>query len=114
GRNFDLDMTSDREAILLNKEALQTLGFEGAESAIDKHISYGQEPNLRKVKIIGVVDFRSNSFKHQNYPVVYQINWAPLRYLSIKFANIGGKDVEASLASIEQEWKNFYPEQPFD
>ncbi len=114
GRNFDLAMISDREAILLNKEALQTLGFDKAEGAIDKDISYGQEPNLRKVKIIGVVDFRSNSFKHQNYPVAYQINWAPLRYLSIKFAHIEGKDVEANLASIEQQWKNLFPEQPFD
>lgn len=114
GRNFDLDMTSDHEAILLNKEALQTLGFDNAESAIDKDISYGREPNLRKVKIIGVVDFRSNSFKQQNYPVVYQINWAPLRYLSIKFTRIEGVDVEANLASIEQQWENLFPEQPFD
>jgi len=114
GRNFDTDMITDRQAILLNKEGLQALGFDNAESAIDKEISYGREPNLRKVKIIGVVDFRSTSFKQQNYPVIYQMNWAPLRFLSIKFGNIEGKDVDANLISIKQYWENLFPEQPFE
>ncbi len=114
GRNFDLNMTSDREAILLNKEALQALGFVNAKSAIDKEISYGRGPNLRKVKIIGVVDFRSTSFKQQNYAVVYQINWAPLRYLSIKFGSIAGVHIDANLAQIKQHWESLFPEEPFD
>ncbi|HPH45806.1 MAG TPA: ABC transporter permease [Chryseolinea sp.] len=114
GRNFSEDIESDQQAIIVNKEALEEFGFDKPEDAIGNEVVYGREPNLRKVKIIGVVDFRATSFKEKNYPVVYQINWAPLRFLSIKFNQLNGNDINQNLSLIKQHWEKIFPEQPFD
>lgn len=116
GRNFSRDMLTDQHAIIINVEALRTFGFEKPEEAIDREVTLGRDPNnLRKIKIIGVVDFRSTSFKEKNYPVVYQINWAPLRFLSIKFEDLKNKAaVSQNLYFIKQEWEKLFPEEPFD
>jgi putative ABC transport system permease protein len=58
------------------------------------------------------VDFRANSFKEKNLPVVYQINWAPLRFLSIKFNDSGSLDKQIHF--VENQWRSHFPELPFN
>ena len=114
GRNFSKDFPTDEQAIIINMEALETLGFHTALEAIDQEVSFGREPNLSKVKVIGVVDFRSRSFKEDNYPIAYQTHWAPLRFLSIKFLPIDRRDLSENLASIKVQWEKLYTDEPFD
>jgi putative ABC transport system permease protein len=116
GRNFSKDILTDQHAIIINLEALKTFGFVKPDEAIDHDVTLGRDPDhLRKIKIIGVVDFRSTSFKEKNYPVVYQINWAPLRFLSVKFEHLKDKStVSQNLHFIKQEWEKLFPEKPFD
>ncbi len=112
GRNFSNDMTTDESAIVINKEALDLLGFEKADDAINFEVTFGREPNLRKANIIGVVDFRATSFKEKNLPVVYQINWAPLRYLSIKLSDV--TSLSDQIAFVKKQWASHFPDQPFN
>lgn len=114
GRNFSKDQSTDNQAVMINMEALKALGFDTPEEAIDQHITFGRGPNLRKTNVIGVVDFRSTSFKNKNYPVVYQINWGPLKYLSIKMENVQGEALPATIDFIKEQWQKIYPEQPFN
>ncbi len=114
GRNFSLDLPTDEQAIIINMEALETLGFRTATEAIDQEVSFGREPNLAKVKVIGVVDFRSRSFKEHNYPVAYQTHWAPFRFLSIKLLPNDRSELSETIASIKLQWEKSYPEEPFD
>jgi putative ABC transport system permease protein len=112
GRNFSNDMTTDESAIVINREALDLLGFEKADDAINYEVTFGREPNLRKANIIGVVDFRAASFKEKNLPVVYQINWAPLRYLSIKLNDV--TSLSDQIAFVKKQWESHFPDQPFN
>ena len=116
GRNFSKDILTDQHAIIINLEALKAFGFANPGEAIDHEVTLGRDPDhLRTIKIIGVVGFRSISFKEKNYPVVYQINWAPLRFLSIKFEHLKDRPaVSQNLRFIKQEWEQLFPEQPFD
>jgi putative ABC transport system permease protein len=113
GRNFSPDWSTDNQAIIVNMEALKALGFEKPEDAVDQNIILGREPNLRAANIIGVVDFRSTSFKNENYPVVYQINWAPMKYLSIKLDHMDGETLSATINFVKARWERIFPEQPF-
>jgi len=114
GRNFSRDLPSDQQAIIINMEALETLGFDTAPEAIDQEVSFGRGANLGKVKVIGVVDFRSRSFKEHNYPIAYQTHWAPFRFLSIKFLPTDRNDLRASIGSIKLQWEKLYTDEPFD
>lgn len=112
GRNFNNSTPGDESAIIINKEALKTLGFESAEQAVGHEVTFGRGPTPRKVTVIGVVDFRANSFKENNLPVVYQINWAPLRFLSIKLND--ASSLNEQIHFIENQWRSHFPELPFN
>lgn len=112
GRNFSSSTQSDESAIVINMEALETLGFENAEQAVGHEVSFGRGSTPRKVTVIGVVDFRANSFKEKNLPVVYQTIWAPLRFLSIKMNNITSFDHEIQF--VEKQWRSHFPDFPFN
>jgi putative ABC transport system permease protein len=112
GRNFSNSTQSDESAIVINMEALETLGFENAEQAVGYEVSFGRGPTPRKVTVIGVVDFRANSFKEKNLPVVYQTIWAPLRFLSIKMNNVTSFDDEIQF--VEKQWRSHFPDLPFN
>lgn len=115
GRNFSRDIPTDDQAIVINIEALKTFGFEKPEDAINREAYLGRDSsNLRKLKIIGVVDFRSTAFKQKNYAIAYQTHWAPLRYLSIKFKNLDNDKIGANIEFIKDYWQKYFPEQPFD
>ena len=111
GRNFSSQTRGDESAIVINKEALEALGFDNADEAIGHEVMFGREPNLRKVTVIGVVDFRTRSFKEINLPVVYQTHWAPLRYLSIKLNDVNS--LQEEIRFLEQQWRKYFPDLPF-
>ncbi len=110
GRGFS-KTTDNESAIVINREALEALGFDNAEQAVGHDVVFGRGPTPRKVTVIGVVDFRAKSFKDKNLPVVYQTSWAPLRYLSIKLTDVTKLNDEIQF--VEQQWHRLFPELPF-
>jgi len=113
GRNFSKERTTDNRALIINMEALAALGFDKPEDAIDYEVTSGNTRPM-KSKIIGVVDFRSTSFKEQNYPVVYQTSWAPMIFLSIKLNNQKGDELNSTILSVRENWEEVFPDKPFE
>jgi len=113
GRNFSKEMVTDNRALIINMEALAALGFDKPEDAIDYEVTSGNTRPI-KSKIIGVVDFRSTSFKEQNYPVVYQTHWAPMIFLSIKLNNQKGDELNRTISSVRKNWEEVFPDKPFE
>jgi putative ABC transport system permease protein len=111
GRNFSNEIASDKTAVILNREALVALGFDSPDQAVGRDIRFGRGPNPNKVNVIGVVDFRANSFKDKNVPVVYQVNWAPLRFLSLRLTDM--TSVNETISELHHQWKRIFPDQPF-
>jgi len=111
GTSFSKMTGNNESAIVINKEALEALGFDSAEQAIGHEVAFGRGPTPRKVTVIGVVDFRARSFKEKNLPVVYQTNWAPLRFLSIKLNEVS--ELNNEIQFVEKQWRRHFPDLPF-
>ncbi len=117
GRNFSEGL-DDQYTMIMNVEAIQALGFENPQDAIGYEVSWGNQHNLGKAKIVGVVDFRSTSFKHKNYPIAFTStffrHFFPLKYLTIKFDNISGENAKENIALVKSRWEEVFPERPFE
>jgi len=108
GRGFSGNFSADTSAFLINEAAANILGFKSADDAIGKDFGYGR----RKGKLIGVFnDFHFESLHQRIVPLVLLV---PRNYnygnISVK---ISGANLKETLAHIENTWKKFLPETPY-
>ncbi|QEC74460.1 ABC transporter permease [Mucilaginibacter ginsenosidivorax] len=112
GRNFSKDFATDTNNYVINVAASKVLGWKTPESAIGKEISYGGV----KGKVIGVVnDFHFESLHQNIIPLLMTMpslsnNNNNYGRLSIK---IDGSHVQQAINTLEQTWKKYQPESPF-
>ncbi|MCB0664331.1 MAG: FtsX-like permease family protein, partial [Saprospiraceae bacterium] len=119
GRSFRRDFPADATTgFILNEAAVQEIGWTN-EEAINKTFGSseikdwenGQWEN-RDGKVIGVLeDFHFESLKREIIPTVYFI--AP--YMAWNYViRIKPMDISGTIAFIEDKWKEFNPEAPFE
>jgi len=113
GRNL---LTSDSvKEYLINQTAAKALGFNNPKQAIGRLLAFdGQN---KAYPIAGVVaDFYENSFHQQIMPVVIANNPATQVGIALKLttAEYQKADVTSLISKIAKEWKDVYPEEPFD
>jgi putative ABC transport system permease protein len=107
GRNFSQDYSTDSTGFVLNETGVSMLGWKTGD-AVGKQIVYGGI----KGSIIGVMkDFHFESLHQQIVPMVLLPLPNNYNALSIK---LSGNNLPASLAHLEDTWKKFSPETPFD
>jgi putative ABC transport system permease protein len=110
GRNFSKQFRTDTSSFLINEAAVKALGLKSAEDAIGKQFAYGD----RKGQLIGIFnDFHFESLHQRILPLVLFTSKTPDGYGSISI-KISGNNISAALAHIENTWKKFLPETPFD
>ena len=109
GRNFDIELASDSsEAFILNKAAIDGIGWNSAEEAIDKKFNYGG----RTGQVIGVVDdFHFESLHQTIAPMVFVVTNGRGRSIVIKLKE--GYEEEA-MAYLKEQWTFLRPGFPFD
>jgi putative ABC transport system permease protein len=107
GRNFSKEIKSDDSlAFILNESAVKMIGWTNGD-AIGKVLQYGGV----KGQVIGVVnDFHFESLHEPIVPLVFHI--AP-SYNDVSVA-VAGDDLQTGLAYVEDLWKQFLPERPFE
>ena len=111
GRNL-LHSDSVKE-LVINETAVRALGLSKPEQAIGKLIYQ----NNQSYPIVGVVaDFHEGSFREAIQPMVIENEPRGKRSMAVKLATTGkqGSDAKAILTQIEQQWKDIYPEEPFN
>ncbi len=116
GRNFiESDYPSGKfgskiEPVILNLEGLKTLGYSKPDEAIDNLIFWGEN----QCRIVGVInDFHQQSPKDEILPLLLSAGGGP--NLSIKLGNdVTGENISASIQSVQDAWKKFFPGNPFD
>lgn len=112
GRNFSRDYSMDTSNFILNESAVKAIGWKSPQDAIGKDFKYGGT----KGQVIGVMaDFHFESLQHEIVPMVLlnpptTPTNSSFNSLSIKFA---GNNISASLASVENVWKKYLPEFPY-
>jgi len=113
GRNFSRDYGTDTSSFVLNAAAARALGLQQPGQAVGRNFKYGNV----KGKVVGVLDdFHFESLHQQIVPLVLVMAppGAPgfsYNYISVK---IGGGNIPAALAHLENTWKKFLPQTPFE
>jgi putative ABC transport system permease protein len=109
GHNF-IYKSENRNAVIINKEAMKVLKFRNAADAAGKLIRW----NGRLIKVIGVVDnFHQESFHKAIEPIVlYEQGFDQyIDYISIKFEPY---EPDQQLPIIKKTFKAVFPGQPLD
>lgn len=108
GRPFSGEVSNEHRSVLLNESAVRTMGFQKPEDAIDDQINFWGDT----FRIVGVVkNYRQESLKKEFEPLIFRYNNTPDGFYSIKFNT---SSVKESVAKFEQDWKDFFPGNPFD
>ncbi|MDJ1499552.1 ABC transporter permease [Xanthocytophaga agilis] len=108
GRNFAKDFGTDPKAVMLNKMGIQQLGFTDPKQAIGNQIDFWGEVYT----IVGIVDnFHQQSLRETYEPLVIRLIPDVRGYFSIK---LEANQINASIASIQSSWKQFFPGNPFE
>lgn len=95
GRDFNPDLATDKEAFILNEEAIKKLFPEGGDP-INQSIVVGN----RKGPIIGIMkDFHNASLKYQIEPLMISMDTPYRVLLSVKTK---GTDIPETLAGLEK------------
>ncbi|MBA2329707.1 MAG: FtsX-like permease family protein, partial [Flavisolibacter sp.] len=110
GRNFRDDYGFDTSSFILNEAAVQVLGLKSPEDAIGKQFQYGN----RRGTLIGVInDFHFESLHQRILPMVFFQSMFREGYGNIS-VKVSGNNMPAALAYIEETWKKFVPDIPYD
>ena len=109
GRGFSRDFSTDTSGFLINEAAARALGFKTNDAAVGTDLGYGR----RRGKLIGVFnDFHFESMHQQITPLVLLVPTNPNGYGNISI-KVSGSALPATLARIENTWKKFLPETPY-
>jgi putative ABC transport system permease protein len=108
GRKFSGDVPNEQESVLLNEAGARHMGFDKIDDAIDDYINFWGDT----FRIVGVLkNYRQESLKKDFEPLIFRYNKAPGGYYSIKFNTA---NVKESLTRFENDWKEFFPGNPFN
>lgn len=109
GRNFSRDFSTDTGSFLINEAAVRALGLKNNEDAIGKNFQYGN----RRGQLIGVFnDFHFESMHQKIVPLVLLVPRTQNNYGAISI-KISGSNIPAALTHIENTWRKFLPETPY-
>jgi putative ABC transport system permease protein len=111
GRNFAVEDRLDAKVIILNEACLPLFGFKEPKDAIGAKINEGAD---QVYDVIGVVqNFQQKSLKTDFSPIIIFYQPQTRGFYSAKVETTDGKSLQATLSTMEQVWKRFFPENPF-
>lgn len=113
GRFFSRDYGTDSTAVLINEAAVRLLGLK--EPVVGQYILQPAGPQqFDRYQIIGVMkDFNITSMHKAIDPVCFSVLFpgGGDQFASIR---LSGNNLPATLAEIQEKWKEFTPTQPFE
>ncbi len=113
GRDFDVTISTDSTAIIVNESALKTLNVD-AENAIGLRVSSdlgADEDDINYFTVIGVVkNFHFDSFRNNIEALALTIG----RFPGAMAVKLGGQDISSTVSSIKGIWNEIAPGQPFN
>jgi len=110
GRNFYPVPEQNKDKLLVNEQAVKTLGFANPKDAIGKYLHKKGED--KRIEIIGVVkDFHNEGLQKPIYSMVWN-NDHPFEFGYYTFLVKDG-DLQNAMNILENTWKKYYPADPF-
>ncbi len=110
GRNFDNSLSSDSNAIVVNRAFLKKFDIPRVEEVVDMKLRMGGGEDADVYVIRGVVqDFNRTSLKKQIEPTIY-FKSRGTRNVVVR---IQPRQFDEALAYLQKTWNDFYPNHPF-
>jgi putative ABC transport system permease protein len=112
GRNFSTEYENEGRNVIVNETLVKDVGWEDPIGKTFKDPFVKENDEMVPVTIIGVVeDFHVNPLRDKIEPMT--LNYAP-DYRNFISVRIEPTNVFAVLDKIENEWKEMFPNMPFD
>jgi len=107
GRNFDMQLASDSNALILNQSVLELFNIPSVESVINKEFNlWGDIYN-----VVGVIeDFNRSSLKNQIEPTLF-FHGEMTDYNVVK---LNTSDIAGTMKKVQSAWKEHFPNAPYD
>jgi putative ABC transport system permease protein len=108
GRVFSEDFTADTSNVILNRKAIEVLGFNTPENAIGGQVKIGNDT----LTVVGVVEnYHQEGLKSSFRQTAFHLLPENHSYYSVK---VEAKDLDQTLAYIKEKYSQQFPENPFD
>jgi putative ABC transport system permease protein len=112
GRNFHKNETFSQRTVLLNKLAMERMGYTDPEEAVNKIMVKGAD---QEWLIIGIVDdFYFKSIKTAPVPTVISLNDGPKTYLTMKLSSLQPGAMASLVSKLRTQYGAIFPDQPFE
>jgi putative ABC transport system permease protein len=115
GRNFSpgdfpgVHFGNKIEPVILNRMAVNRLGYVKPDDAIGQQIQWGK--NI--CRIVGILeDFHIRSVKEAISPILFTANMGPA--ITLKLSAESERNLSSTIVLIHEKWGNFFPENPFE
>ncbi|OEK00792.1 hypothetical protein BFP97_04390 [Roseivirga sp. 4D4] len=110
GRNFDFELSTDKDAVILNQAAAKLMGIESLEGS--PMVTRGRGENEKQLNVIGIVkNFQTGTLREKDKPMLMYQNPNRLFRAYIKLSENRRAD---AIAGIESVWNSLVSDQPFE
>ncbi len=111
GFNFSETAENNRNKVIINEAALESLGFEDTQSALGSQLGMYTFSGLSEYEVVGVTEnFHQQSLQHAYQPLGFFYEMYSGDYL-VKVNS--SQNVSQTLAQIQAEWAELFPGNPF-
>ena len=108
GRAFSKSFGTDDSAVIFNRSAVQQIGFNKPEEAINKRIDFWG----KRYTIVGVTEnFHQQSLQEAYEPLILRLIPDVNGFLSVK---TNGAEAAKTINAVKAEWNKFFPGNTFD
>ncbi|MEM9934340.1 MAG: FtsX-like permease family protein, partial [Bacteroidota bacterium] len=108
GRNYDKSFSTDYEGVIINKSAVEYLGFSSPEEAITQQVYFWG----KDWQVLGVVDdYHQMSVQAPVAPIAFPLFTHRANYFSIK---IRPENYTETLKQVEEQYSSFFPGNPYE
>lgn len=112
GRNFDENIPSDSNAVIINEALARDMGW---EQPLEEHLNWREDTVGAGAKVIGVVeDYHFLSLERAIEPMFLTMDKENAGYLTTMMVKISSDDIPAAIEKVEAAWKELAPDKPFD
>lgn len=108
GRGYHPSYTADSASIVLNRKAVEVLGFASAEEAVGGKVRIGRDT----LTVIGVIEnYHQEGLKSDFRQTAFSYQAAPREYFTLK---ISSADLSQTLAFAKEKFTAAFPGNPFN
>jgi putative ABC transport system permease protein len=112
GRNFDSNMLSDSNAVVVNEALVKDMKW---TDPLNSYLNWKEDTTTMGARVIGVVkDYHFRSLESSIEPMLLSMDKESAGYLSNMQIKIRPDNIPATLERIQKAWKELYPDRPFD